>query len=716
MSKRFDWITLMVFAILAVGLGVWGYARAGSDFSPASGSPRFERSHSYPHFRCVRCSALPACPTPQPANPSAPSPAPEKCDPNCDPLCGAWMELLRCLFCSIALIRLYDLFQPGQAPWQLVIAQFLVPGIAAVSALQLFLAGVRKNFRTAMARRKTDHSIVCGIGDVGMQIVQNLHADGHDVVAVDLEGESASAATCEKSGVPVLQGDAKNPQVLLAAGIRRAQNAIVCTGSDSENIDIALQIKSIDSHPAHLKQSRIRVLVQVRDDWMHKRLLASDKSTVDLSLFNPYTSAARLLVRCLRLPPIPEFEAQTFVLIGFGAYGREIAQHLIQLSPVALGQTLKIVIFDKEAIAANAKFAITDPVAAKMAELDFATASIEPGSPDLANIVQPKLESAGSLLGVALALGDDKASLSAALEVRSLLDRMGQLHVPIYVRLEHYLRFGELVRDIESISSFRDRLQIFGTLEETLNSDVLFGSKLDAFASALHEDYRLQAQGAINPQADRPFHELPEFLKMSNRWRADHTPLLMELAGLHLVHDVRSPSIAELTPDQIELLAELEHRRYSIERRIVESRFGFANQESPHMKPWKELGDDYKNWNRKQIAHLPEIMARLGIELHPIRAVCLYGEGLAAAAAELEKFIAEPSNAFYSLRVDLDDLDAVRAAVRALSLPSFSLWLFSNEEPPEFALRKPPKTPTSMYSLIQRANGWSLRGRVALDA
>ncbi|MEI9969946.1 MAG: NAD-binding protein [Terracidiphilus sp.] len=118
---------------------------------------------------------------------------------------------MHCLIAAVGLLRLYDLFQPGIDPWQLVVAQILVPGIAVFSAGQLFLSGVRKNLRTAMARRKSNHSIVCGIGDVGMQIVQNLRAAHHLIVAIDLQGDSPNAATCEKAGVPVLQGDAKSP-------------------------------------------------------------------------------------------------------------------------------------------------------------------------------------------------------------------------------------------------------------------------------------------------------------------------------------------------------------------------------------------------------------------------------------------------------------------------------------------------------------------------
>ena len=684
MLKRFEKLILFIPVILAIGLGFWGFARAGSDFSAESVIP-FDPTHVYVAFHHGH----------------------------------PWLEAVRCLFSAIGLIRLYDLFQPGKAPWQLILAQVLVPGLLVFSGAQLLLDGFRKNLSTTMARRKNNHVIVCGVGDVGMQIIQNLRTARHRLVAIDLVGDSANAATCEKSGVPLLQGDAKNPQVLAAAGIRRAQTAIVCTGSDSENIDIALQINALHARFSYLKPDRIQVLARLRNDWMHKRLIGSDKRSlgsahVDLRLFNPFTDAARMLIKRLHLPPSPEFEARTFVLIGFGAYGREIALHLIRSSPVAVGETLKIIVFDQDAESAREKFSFTNPTAAEMASIEFVSASVAPGSPDLTRIVERKLESAGRMLGIALALGDDELSLCAALEVRSLLDRNGNLNVPVYVRLEHYRRLGELLRDIESISGFGDRLQIFGTLEETLGPDVLLGSYLDAFAQALHDDYRHRSQDTINPQANVPFHDLPEFMKMSNRWQADHTPLLMELAGIHLERNVKSPAILKLNAEQIERLSQLEHRRYTFERRLVESRFGTAQRQSVRIKQWNELSEDEKNWNRREIARLPEIMAGLGIELHPVRVLRLYGKPLAAAAQELQQFLAAPRSEHCSLIVDLDDAEATRAAAGALAVPSLSLWLFSNTEPREFALRKPQAKDSDKTTLIQHAKGWTLRDRVTM--
>ena len=654
MYKRLEKVILITFAVLAVGLGVWGYAIAGHNYSPPTDDSD--------------CGIKYKCPVLKPA-------------PH-----FLWIECFQCIFSAIGLIRCVDLFQPNRDPWQLVVAQFAVPGVALLTAAQIFLVSLRKDIRTAFARHTINHTIVCGVGDVGMQVIQNLRGAGNHVVAIDLLSDSPNAATCEKSKVPVLQGDAKNPQVLIASGVRRAETVVVCTGSDAENMDIALQIKSLLSQQTYRKQREIQVLTQLRNAWLHNKLINTDKKSlgsanVDLRLFNPFTNAARMLIKRLRLPPSPEYDASTFVIIGFGAYGRESTLHLIRAALVRLNTTLNILVIDQNADALKEQFLIVNPAAAEMASLEFVTASVVPGSPDIKDIVEEKLRSAGPLIGVAIALGDDQVTLCAGLEIRNLLDTMELLRVPVYLRLEHYRQLGDLVSNVESICRFNDRLQVFGTLEEILSPGVLFGSRLDALAQAVHEDYRLRSQQHINQQANVPWHELPEFMKMSNRWRADHTPLLLALAGFHVEEDVKSPQALELTAEETELLAELEHRRFTIERRLVDWMSGETRRNlqrrHPHIGEWSKLEESQRDWNRKEMAKLPKLLAGLGVELRRERKIRAYGATLAAVGEELDSILAGPQSEHYILIVDLDEPQARSIAERALNLQSVSFWLFS---------------------------------------
>jgi hypothetical protein len=149
---------------------------------------------------------------------------------------------------------------------------------------------------------------------------------------------------------------------------------------------------------------------------------------------------------------------------------------------------------------------------------------------------------------------------------------------------------------------------------------------------------------------------------------------------------------------------------------MVENRFGTAQHQKIHSPEWGELSDEQREWNRREVAQLPKIMAGLGMELHPVRALRLYGKGLVDAAQELAAMRARARPAHCSMIVDLDEPEAIRIAAGFLDLPSLSLWLFSREEPHEFALRKPPTQQTDRGALIRRANGWAFRNRLTLES
>ena len=166
--------------------------------------------------------------------------------------------------------------------------------------------------------------------------------------------------------------------------------------------------------------------------------------------------------------------------------------------------------------------------------------------------------------------------------------------------------------------------------------------------------------------------------------------------------------------EQIELLAQLEHRRYTIERRLIDSRSGATRQQT-RQDGWSELSEDQKNWNRKELTDCRRSSAGLGMSSHPVRTLRLYGEALASAEKDIELVCPGPQSRHCCLIMDLDNPEAVRIATRALEWPSLSLWLFSRDEPREFFDHKARSTTSERNALIQRAAGWAYRDRVTLE-
>jgi CPA2 family monovalent cation:H+ antiporter-2 len=76
---------------------------------------------------------------------------------------------------------------------------------------------------------KTKHVIVCGYGRSGQNLARLLEAEGVSFVALDADPERIRAVAA--SGVNVVYGDASRREVLVAAGLSRAQ-AVVVTYAD----------------------------------------------------------------------------------------------------------------------------------------------------------------------------------------------------------------------------------------------------------------------------------------------------------------------------------------------------------------------------------------------------------------------------------------------------------------------------------------------------
>ena len=58
------------------------------------------------------------------------------------------------------------------------------------------------------------HVVVCGLGNIGYRVVEELTAMGERVVAIDKYGEGPFHDTVRHKGVPTFIGDATVPAIL----------------------------------------------------------------------------------------------------------------------------------------------------------------------------------------------------------------------------------------------------------------------------------------------------------------------------------------------------------------------------------------------------------------------------------------------------------------------------------------------------------------------
>jgi voltage-gated potassium channel Kch len=109
-----------------------------------------------------------------------------------------------------------------------------------------FVLGTRfKQFWDAARVPQRNHYIVCGLGGVGVQIVNHLHCHGHEVVVIERDLNNRFLNIVRSQGIPVIQEDASFSATLSAANVQRAAALLAVTSDDTVNLEIALSAKSL---------------------------------------------------------------------------------------------------------------------------------------------------------------------------------------------------------------------------------------------------------------------------------------------------------------------------------------------------------------------------------------------------------------------------------------------------------------------------------------
>jgi Trk K+ transport system NAD-binding subunit len=89
------------------------------------------------------------------------------------------------------------------------------------------------------------HYIVCGLGGVGIQIIQQLKDSGCEVVAIERDPNNRFLSVARSLRVPVIQGEANLDATLQAARITGANALIAVTNDDVTNLEISLTAKGL---------------------------------------------------------------------------------------------------------------------------------------------------------------------------------------------------------------------------------------------------------------------------------------------------------------------------------------------------------------------------------------------------------------------------------------------------------------------------------------
>ena len=109
-----------------------------------------------------------------------------------------------------------------------------------------FVLGSRfKQFLDAAKVPTVSHYVVCGLGNVAMEVIRELKQQGHDIVVIESDHNNRFLHTVRSLGIPVILEDATLPETLQSAHIEGANGIIVVTSDDMVNVEIALTVKAL---------------------------------------------------------------------------------------------------------------------------------------------------------------------------------------------------------------------------------------------------------------------------------------------------------------------------------------------------------------------------------------------------------------------------------------------------------------------------------------
>lgn len=150
------------------------------------------------------------------------------------------------LYRAVQLFSLNSGVVDGSTPWMIEVSRWL--GMAALlgvatAALSAIYGYFKNSIRVGRMR---GHTIVCGAGQRGSQIVRNLCKvdSSRGVVVIEINEANQNLGELRDLGAEVIAGNALDSATMRKAGIERAAKLVAVTHRDETNLGICAEVES----------------------------------------------------------------------------------------------------------------------------------------------------------------------------------------------------------------------------------------------------------------------------------------------------------------------------------------------------------------------------------------------------------------------------------------------------------------------------------------
>ena len=181
-----------------------------------------------------------------------------------------------------------------QATYPLLGFALIGEGVVRFALLMLSKRHGEKEWMKVMASTYRDHVILCGLGKLGIRVLEHLVASGIPVVVLERDPENRFLERAKGLGAPVLMRDMKEDQSLIDAQIHHARAVIIATNDDMANLEVALDARRLNP--------KIRVVMRLFDQQIAAKIsgaLMVDAAFSSSALAAPIVAALSMETKIL---------------------------------------------------------------------------------------------------------------------------------------------------------------------------------------------------------------------------------------------------------------------------------------------------------------------------------------------------------------------------------------------------------------------------------
>src|ERR1051325_256781 len=119
-----------------------------------------------------------------------------------------------------------------------------------------------QNFRRRRMMRQiqmmSDHFVVCGAGNAGLSVLNELAATRRPTVVIEADAARAKRVEEHFPQIPVMVGDSTNDDVLIEAGVQRARGVVICIDDDKDSLVVTVTSRQLNP--------RARIVARATDE------------------------------------------------------------------------------------------------------------------------------------------------------------------------------------------------------------------------------------------------------------------------------------------------------------------------------------------------------------------------------------------------------------------------------------------------------------------